>query len=193
MVSLSPDPLPLTPLPGTLLTATLQVIAFDAKIQVDFNPEVVSRYRLLGYENRQVADSDFHNNSVDAGEIGANHSVTALYELKLHEATEGALGTVYVRYKDPDSLAVTETSRAIERNELAPAFEATSPRFQLAAIVAEYAEILRWSYWARDGSLKDVVSEARRVQQLLPQDSDVAEFADLVARAERISSRTSRR
>ena len=64
------------------LTSTLQVIARDAKIQVDFNPEVVSRYRLLGYENRRVDDEDFRNDLVDAGEVGAGHSVTALYELK---------------------------------------------------------------------------------------------------------------
>ena len=59
------------------LTGTLQVIARDAKIQVDFSPEVVSRYRLLGYENRAVADEDFRNDDVDAGEVGAGHSVTA--------------------------------------------------------------------------------------------------------------------
>ena len=66
------------------LTGTLQVIALDSKVQVDFNPDVVSRYRLLGYENRRVDDEDFRNDQVDAGEVGAGHSVTALYELKLH-------------------------------------------------------------------------------------------------------------
>ena len=55
------------------LTSTLQVIARDARVQVDFNPEVVSRYRLIGYENRAIADEDFRNDSVDAGEIGAGH------------------------------------------------------------------------------------------------------------------------
>ena len=65
------------------LTGTLQVIAKDAKVQVEFNPEVVSRHRLLEYENRDVADDDFHNNAVDAGEIGAGHSVTALYVQQL--------------------------------------------------------------------------------------------------------------
>ena len=66
------------------LTSTLQVIARDAKIQVDFNPAIVSRYRLIGYENRDVADEDFRNDEVDAGEIGVGHSVTALYEVKFH-------------------------------------------------------------------------------------------------------------
>ena len=59
------------------IAGTLQVIARDAKVQVDFNDEVVRRYRLLGYENRDVTDQDFRNNSVDAGEVGAGHSVTA--------------------------------------------------------------------------------------------------------------------
>ena len=67
------------------LTSTLQVIAKDAKIQVEFNPETVSRFRLLGYENRRLAHEDFRNDTVDAGEVGAGHSVTALYEIKLHE------------------------------------------------------------------------------------------------------------
>ena len=169
------------------LTGTLQVIAKDAKVQVDFNPEVVSRYRLLGYENRRVADEQFRDDTVDAGEIGADHSVTALYELKLHDDADGddadsILGTVFVRYQDPDSSEVLEISRTLQHSELSPGFEDASPRFQLAAVVAEYAEILRESYWAQDGSLEDVVAEARRVQGLLPRGSDVAEFADLTQR-----------
>ena len=164
------------------LTGTLQVIARDAKVQVDFNPEVVSRYRLLGYENRRVADEQFRDDTVDAGEIGADHSVTALYELKLHDDADGILGTVFVRYQDPDTSEVLEISRTLQRSELSSEFEDASPRFQLAAVVAEYAEILRESYWAQDGNLEDVVAQARRVQGLLPRGSEVAEFADLTQR-----------
>ena len=169
------------------LTGTLQVIARDAKVQVDFNPEVVSRYRLLGYENRRVADEQFRDDTVDAGEIGADHSVTALYELKLHDNADGddadgILGTVFVRYQDPDSSEVLEISRTLQHSELSAGFEDASPRFQLAAVVAEYAEILRESYWAQDGNLEDVVAQARRVQGLLPRGSDVTEFADLTQR-----------
>lgn len=72
------------------LTSTLQVIAKDAKVQVDFNKEVVSRYRLIGYENRSVADQDFRNDAVDAGEIGAGHHVTALYAVILNPARKVA-------------------------------------------------------------------------------------------------------
>ena len=114
------------------LVGTLQVIAKDAKVQVDFNPEVVSRYRLLGYENRRVADEDFRNDAVDAGEVGAGHSVTALYELKLRDDADGALATVMLRYEDPDTGEVSELSREFQRSELAAGFEEASPRFQMA-------------------------------------------------------------
>jgi Ca-activated chloride channel family protein len=170
------------------LTSTLQVIARDAKIQVDFNPAVVSRYRLLGYENRDVADEDFRNDEVDAGEIGVGHSVTALYEIKFHPEVpeyEDAM-TVYVRYEDPDTGEVTEINRSIARADLAPTFKDASIRFQLDAVVAEYAEILRESYWARESSLEDVAWETRRIAEYLPHDPDVAEFASLVERASRI-------
>ncbi len=168
------------------LVGTLQTVAKDAKVQVDFNPDVVRSYRLLGYENRAVADEDFRDDTVDAGEIGAGHSVTALYELKFHEGTVGDIGAVSLRYEDPDTRGITEIRRSLQVRELAPWFESASPRFQLAAVVAEYAEVLRNSYWAQDGDLQRTASEADRVQRLLPHDADVAEFADLVARAARI-------
>ena len=170
------------------LTGTLQVIAKDGKIQVDFNPDVVTRFRLLGYENRRVDDQDFRNDEVDAGEIGADHSVTALYELKLRDDADGLLSTVRVRYEDPDSGEVYEIYREFNRADLEASLEQTSPRFQMAAVVAEYAEILRESYWAQEGNLEDVVSEARRIQMLLPEEIDFAEFTDLVVRTERIQA-----
>ena len=174
------------------LTGTLQTIAKDAKVQVDFNPEVVSRYRLLGYENRRVDDQDFRNDTVDAGEVGAGHSVTALYELKLHDGASGSVGTVFVRYEDSDSGRIVETSQTLQRSDLLSRFDDASTSFQLAAVVAEFAEILRNSYWAQDGSLTQVLAEARRLQDLLASDSDVAEFADLVDRALRVQDRLER-
>ncbi len=109
------------------LAGTLQVIAKDTKIQVEFNPEVVSRYRLLGYENRRVADEDFRDNTVDAGEVGAGHSVTALYELKLHDGAGGKLGTVFVRYEDPNDSVIVELERSLSRSELARNFQTRLP------------------------------------------------------------------
>ena len=175
------------------LTGTIQTIAKDAKVQVEFNPEAVRSYRLLGYENRRVADQDFRNDEVDAGEIGAGHSVTALYEIKLHDGAEGEVATVYLRYEDPDSGKVTELRREFDREDLADGFEDAPPRFQMAAVVAEYAEVLRESYWAQEGSLEDVANEARRIRDLLPQDVDLAEFTDLVVRADMIKSRSADR
>jgi Ca-activated chloride channel family protein len=162
------------------LTGTLQVIAKDAKVQVDFNPDVVSRYRLLGYENRYVADQDFRNDAVDAGEVGANHTVTALYELKLKPGASGTIGTAYLRYQDVDSGSVVELGREFGFDDFTSEFADTRPRFQLATIVAEYAEVLRESYWARDGSLEPVMAYADRLLETLSSDVDVIEFVRLV-------------
>ena len=138
------------------LTGTLQVIAKDAKIQVEFNPETVSRFRLLGYENRRLAHEDFRNDTVDAGEVGAGHSVTALYEIKLHENADGKLATVSIRHENPDTGNVTEVNTPISTDALKGSFGETTPTFQLAASVAEFAEILRGSFWAQEGSLEIV-------------------------------------
>jgi Ca-activated chloride channel family protein len=136
------------------LTGTLQVVAKDAKIQVEFNPETVSRFRLLGYENRRLAHEDFRDDTVDAGEVGAGHSVTALYEIKLHENADGKLATVSIRHENPDTGNVTEVNASIATDALKGSFEETTPAFQLAASVAEFAEILRGSFWAQEGSLE---------------------------------------
>jgi Ca-activated chloride channel family protein len=165
------------------LSGTLQVIAKDAKIQVDFNPYVVYSYRLLGYENRAVADRDFRNDAVDAGEVGAGHSVTALYELYLNPEGGQEVVTVRVRYQDPDTQAVAEISERFKRSEFQTDFDRTSPRFQLAAAAAQYAEALRYSPWTQDDSLEDVLWLASSVQTQLPFDADVNEFVSLVERA----------
>jgi Ca-activated chloride channel family protein len=82
------------------ITGTLQTIALDAKVQVEFNPDVVRNYRLVGYENRAIDDDEFRDNEVDAGEIGAGHSVTALYEVKLYPDARGRIATVFMRWED---------------------------------------------------------------------------------------------
>ena len=165
------------------LTSTLQVIARDAKIQVSFNPDVVHSYRLIGYENRDVADRDFRNDSVDAGEVGAGHSVTALYELRLHERIDGPIAKVHVRYEDADSQRIFEVDRNFNINDLHQHFESASPRFQLAATVAQYAEVLRESYWAQHTTFNDVRYHADRVGGILRNDPEVTEFARLVSMA----------
>ncbi len=172
------------------LTGTLQVIAKDAKVQVDFNPAVISRFRLIGYENRAIANQDFRNDTVDAGEVGAGHNVTALYEVKFRDevapSQQGNALMVYVRYQDIETGKVREINQTFARTQFARAFDAASPHFKLAAAVAEYAEILRNSYWAKGSSLENVQGLAQRVREALPNDEDVTEFADLVSRASRL-------
>ncbi len=171
------------------LTSTLQVIALDAKVQVDFNPEVVARYRLVGFENRAIADEAFRDDTVDAGEVGAGHSVTALYEIKLHPGAEGRIATIYLRWEDPESREVREISRDFSTGEMAPSFVEASPHFQWAVVVAEYAEVLRESYWAQGSTLASVLEEAQRVARFFPEDDDVAEFVQLVKRASALAGR----
>ena len=166
------------------LPSSLQVIARDAKVQVEFNPDVASRYRLIGYENRDIADEDFRDDAVDAGELGPGHSVTALYEVKLQaDADPQATAiTVTLRWEDPDTGVVTELDHSIAQADLSTEFEDSAPRFQLIAVVAQYAEILRESYWASDAGtrLDDVSHDADRVAESLPRDDEVQEFAQLV-------------
>lgn len=168
------------------ITGTLQTIALDAKVQVDFNPDAVSRYRLIGYENRAIDDDEFRDNDVDAGEIGAGHSVTALYEIKLYPEARGRIATVYMRWKDPDTHQIVEISRDFEARQLALNFRETDPYFQLSVVVAEYAEILKGSYWVEDGSLDAVYEEARRLEDYFHRDDAMKEFADLVRKARRL-------
>jgi Ca-activated chloride channel family protein len=165
------------------LTSTLQTIALNAKVQVDFNPDLVRNYRLVGFENRAVADDQFRDNSVDAGEIGAGHSVTALYEVKLNREAYGRIATVYLRWEDPDSHAVTELSQDFNTENLTGEFTQADLYFQRAVVVAEYAEILKNSYWAEGSSLEAVYRAAVRINESMPRERDMQEFVDLVLRA----------
>jgi len=166
------------------LTGTLQVIARDVKIQVDFNPEVVRSYRLLGYENRDVDDDKFRDDKEDGGEVGSGHEVTALYEIKLNgEASLSNVGTIYIRYKDPDSDEVTEISRSIALNNFNKEFDNASVEFKLAAATAEFAEILRKSYWAKGSELKDVLTLVKDISNEIDS-PDVIELLSLVSKAQ---------
>ena len=168
------------------ITGTLQTIALDAKVQVEFNSDVVKNYRLVGYENRAVDDEDFRDNEVDAGEVGAGHSVTALYEVKLYPEARGRIATVFMRWEDPDTHQVVEISQDFFADQLAYDFRETDPYFQRAVIVAEYAEILKGSYWAEESSLDDVYDEARRLEDDLHRDEAMEELVDLLKRARRL-------
>ena len=135
------------------LTGTLQVIAKDVKIQVEFDPRKVSRYRLVGFEKRDVADKDFRNDTVDGGEIGAGHSVTALYEVKLTGESKD-IGVIRIRYKSPDGQEVKEISSILRVNP--PSAQYARDEFTFVQAVMVYAEIMRKSYWAKQHSLSEV-------------------------------------
>ncbi|MGQ9592665.1 MAG: YfbK domain-containing protein, partial [Planctomycetota bacterium] len=139
------------------LPRTLQVLAADAKIQVEFDPEVVTHYRLLGYENRDIRDEDFRNDKVDAGEVGPGSTVTVLYEIRRKAAATGNLGRIFVRYRDVGTGRVEERDYPLSPGVLATRLEETTDRFRFVASVAELAELLRGSYWARDGSYAKVL------------------------------------
>ncbi len=137
------------------LTGTLQTIARDVKIQVEFDPKAVTHYRLIGYENRDVRDEDFRNDRTDAGEIGSGHNVTALYEVKVREESADKLGDVRIRYHNVSTKKVEEVSRPLQiQSKL-------SSELQFLAAVAEFAEILRQSAWAsEDTTLREVLKLA---------------------------------
>jgi len=169
------------------LTSTIQVIARDAKVQVDFNADVVARYRLIGYENRAVADQDFRNDYVDAGEIGAGHSATALYSVQLKPGAQGRIATVQLRWEDPGTYETREINGNFNTWDLAASYQESDPRFQLAVLAAQYAEVLRNSPWARETTLSQLYYMAAPLVEYLPGDTDVVEFVNLIARASQIS------
>jgi len=171
---------------GDNLTGTLEVIARDVKVQVDFNPDVVRGYRLIGYENRDVPDENFRDDKYDGGEVGAGHSVTALYELKLWPEGQGNIATTYLRYKDPDNDNVTELEYDFDAKLLNQSFDQSSKEFRLAATVAEFAEILRESYWAKGATLKQVLEQAQPLTEEFEGDADVLELVDLISKANKL-------
>src|SRR5437588_716674 len=171
------------------MNGTLVTIAKDVKIQVEFNPSRVASYRLIGYEKRMLRKEEFNDDKVDAGEIGAGHIVTALYEVvpigananpaasvapvdplkyqkeepkkntSQSEAATGEMLTVKLRYKKPDG----DKSELIERpvTDSNAAFAAASPDFKFAAAVAEFGMILRDSEHKGNGTFGAVLEWAQ--------------------------------
>ena len=165
------------------LTSVLEVVARDAKAQVEFNPARVERYRLLGYEKRDVADRDFRNDSVDAGEINAGHSVTALFEVKLKGGPgSGKIGTARIRYQTGPRSDGVEFSREIADEAMSGTFGQASPAFRTAYVAARFAEHLRKSYWVRDQPL----ALLQTVADELPDAQPTSELADLIRKAVRL-------
>ncbi|MCF6287170.1 MAG: VWA domain-containing protein [Candidatus Hydrogenedentes bacterium] len=165
------------------LTGSLVTIAKDVKIQVEFNPANVHAYRLIGYENRTLAAEDFKDDTVDAGEIGAGHTVTALYEIVPagggHEAAgigplryqassltgkaqSRELFTVKLRYKAPEGGA--SVGLAYPYDQVVVGFKEASDDFQFAASVAAFGMLLRNSPHSGTVAYEDVLTWVRRVE-----------------------------
>ncbi len=172
------------------LGGTLEVVAKDVKIQVDFDPKVVKRYRLVGYENRDVADNDFRNDKVDAGEIGAGHTVTAMYEVELIR-DDAPPATVRLRAKKPKGSKSSETAYAFQQDKSYKSFEAAPADFRFASAVMGAAEILRGSEHATEWSLREVVQIAKGASDAHP--TERSEFVSLVERAAELKGKLARR
>ncbi len=194
---------------GKELTGTLVTIAKDVKIQVEFNPAEVSEYRLIGYANRQLKDEDFNNDRVDAGEIGAGHTVTALYEVvpgkakpvvydlkygksgeeeKLStepsaryfsEAIEELL-TLKLRYKQPEGTQSTLMEYPI--NESGMDFSHASEDFRFASSIALYGMLLRNTEYTGTADFSTVEEIAG---ENLKDDPQRKEFLELVRKTKR--------
>ena len=170
------------------LTGTIQTVALDAKVQVEFDPGVVASYRLIGYENRAIADNQFRDPGVDAGAIGAGHAVTALYGLTLRTdaARDDALGTVRLRWTEPGASRESKLERPIVAGDLAERFEATDPTFRLDAVVAASAEALHDTSQTTGSDLRRVLDVARHVSRDLPSTDQVHDFLDFLERTAKL-------
>jgi Ca-activated chloride channel family protein len=170
------------------LTGTLQTVALDARAQVEFDPASVSGYRLVGYENRAIADRDFTDDTVEAGAIGAGHSVTALYAVRLSDdvGRQARLATVRLRWTDPDDGRADELARDVRTGDLVHQFGAADPYFRFDAVVASTAEVLRGSPWAGHVRLADIAEVAFHESEALPPTDEVHAFLDLLDRLVRM-------
>ncbi len=143
------------------LAGTLVTVADDVKVQLTFDPSVVTSYRQIGYEDRALSNKDFTDDTKDAGELGSGHSVTALYELTPARVM-GTVATLRVRYKDPGATKSQEVDKAI-RDDGRSFYEAT-PDTQFAAAVAEFGMLLRGSQHRGSASWDDLTSLARTLR-----------------------------
>jgi Ca-activated chloride channel family protein len=170
------------------LTGTLQTVALDARVQVEFNPDTVEAYRLIGFENRAIDDDDFRDDVVEAGAIGAGHASTALYALRLERDAgwDTRLATVSLRWIDPESRRADELAADVYGGDLAESFRATEAAFQLDALVAAAAERFRDSRWGRRYELRDVLEVADEIEHDLPQTAETDDFLALLERAARL-------
>jgi Ca-activated chloride channel family protein len=144
---------------------------------------VVAAYRLIGFENRGVHDRDFRNDTVDAGELGAGHQVTAIYEIELARDVDlgdrADLGEVFLRWEDPETGDVEEIDDTIRLRDVEAAWSDTPVDFQLATVVATFAELMRDNPYADRVDIDDLSDEADHLADALD-DPDVDDLATLI-------------
>ena len=163
------------------VTSTLVTIAKDVKIQVEFNPALVSEYRLIGYETRMLDREDFRNDKVDAGEVGAGHSVTAIYELTPANTDAGFIppsryqntepnqsggfdnefAYLKIRYKLPDAQSSTLVSQPVTVDDYYETVDSAPRDVRFAAAVAAFGELLRGGRYTGEFGYDDVIGLAQ--------------------------------
>ncbi|MFI6035312.1 von Willebrand factor type A domain-containing protein [Streptomyces sp. NPDC051315] len=171
----------------------IDLTARDAKAQVAFDPGTVAEYRLIGYDNRRVADDDFRDDRVDGGEAGPGHTVTALYAVRTRPGAEGHLATATVRWLDPTTRAPHEASGRLATDALHDALTDASARFQVTATAAYFADALRrgageWSPLPDAPTLTQLQETARALARRT-EDPQVRELAETIGMARRGGSR----
>ncbi|MCX4762271.1 VWA domain-containing protein [Streptomyces sp. NBC_01275] len=172
---------------STDLPQNVDLTARDAKAQVAFDPETVAEFRLIGYDDRRVADDDFRDDRVDGGEVGPGHTVTALYAVRVAHGADGHLATATVRWLDPDTRTPHETSGQLETDALHDSLSAAPVRFQVTATAAYFADALRHP----DDPLPDALTLAELADRAADlarrtEDGEVSDLARAVAEASRL-------
>ncbi|WP_229700784.1 vWA domain-containing protein [Streptomyces camponoticapitis] len=177
------------------LPMNVELRARDAKAQVAFDSDAVESFRLIGYENRAVADEDFRDDRVDGGEVGPGHTVTALYAVKLRPGASGEVAKATVRWLDPETRAPRERSGSIGASAVdARLWGDAKPRLQVTAVAAYFAESLRGES-ADDNAMSSgglpaapdlgELEERARTLAASTEDGSVKELAEAIDQANR--------
>ncbi|WP_405644446.1 von Willebrand factor type A domain-containing protein [Streptomyces sp. NBC_00019] len=173
------------------LPRNVDLTARDAKAQVAFDPETVAEFRLVGYDNRRVADDDFRDDRVDGGEVGPGHTVTALYAVRTKPGADGHLATATVRWQDPDTRSPHEESGQLESDSLDETLWNAGPRLQVTAVAAYFADALRqgddhWSHLPGAPGLGELADRAEELADTT-EDRAVRQLADSIRQANQLA------
>lgn len=175
------------------LISGLQVVARDVRIQVEFDPLFVKSYRLLGYENRGMDNSDFDDATKDAGEVGVGHSITAIYEVKFRESSPSEnFGTFRINYKDLETEDLHLFERTLPASIVTRSAHRATANTQMSYVTAAFAEKLRGSYWSRTYSYKELQDWIGRIRKDVADPEGAEELQHYIRRARRLDKRNDR-